>query len=358
MKQDMITRRELTRDRLGAYVRSRVLPSLGITGGDFSLEILPEGTRSVVLRLETSSGRYVLRHLSDPVRAIQTVLTTRHMVTRGVRIPRLLRVDLSPLTRLRVGGYVLLEEWIEGQNLVELALTDRILKDLARSLASLHQVRRDAWGSLVPLAGRRGDYFASMQGRVERRLGDLARNSPEFVSVLADGAILDWFARQHCSGRQPDGYSLCHRRITDTNVLWSEEGGACLIDVITARYGHHAIDLERALYRWCDHVSRLQEVFLDEYFDVFRSVTREQWQEQRDYFRASFHLTQAYRDAKELRSLDATGEESPRGWKSARRNVIRHLVRMLDAMEQAILPPPAAVTANLRARLRRAARAR
>ncbi|MBI4881388.1 MAG: hypothetical protein HY812_17260, partial [Planctomycetes bacterium] len=175
--------------------------------------------------------------------------------------------------------------------------------------------------------------------------------------ALGHAAVAEWRAAQRPAAPQPRGYSLCHLRATDTNVLFTPAGEVYLIDVVTARYGNHAIDLERALYRWCDHVSRREEVFLDEYFRCFTAVTRAQWLERRDYFRVSFHLTQAYRAAKEMRGFRETRGEKYKKTRQRRRTLVRHLLLLVGAMAAARAAPPREAVERLRGAIESAARA-
>ncbi len=355
MKHEMIARRQAMRDRLGRYARSRILPALGLAGGEFELEVPAEGTRSIVLFLNTARGRFLVRCIGNIARAAQTVLVTRHLVARGAPVPRLLYLDFSPVTFLRTGSVVLVEECIDGQNLYELERSDERLRAAARALARLHGIRRASWGPPFVGLGRRGGYFAFLNRRLQRRLADVVAYSPEFAAALGDPVVADWLAAQHAAAAQPGGYSLCHLRVTDTNVLFTPGGEVYLIDVVTARYGNHAIDLERALYRWCNHVARREEVFLDEYFRAFTGVTRAQWQEGRDYFRVSFHLTQAYRAAKEMRGFRETRGEKYKKTRHRRRLLVRHLLLLADAMAAARVAPPGEAVLRLRAEIEAAA---
>jgi len=358
MKHDMIRRRQAVLERLDDYVRERLLGVLGLSGSAFELTIPSEGTRSVVLVLRAGERSFILKCFSSWVRAWSTVLSARHLVSRGAPVPRLIHADLSPWTYWKTGLLVVVEEAIEGRNFLELERTDQRLRAAARALAGLHSISRRTWGPLLPGLGRRGDHFGFLQGRLARRLQDLLSHSPEFGRTVAKPEIPSWFAAQRGRSAAPllQGYSLCHLRVTDTNVLLSGDGQAVLIDLVTARYGHHAVDLERALYRWCEHVRRREELFLEEYFRHFRSSSRERWEQARPYYRAAFHLTQAYRAAKEFRKFQEVEGGHYKKLKRRRRNLTRHLKLLLNVLEAAPDGPAAAVLQDSRAQLRRAAR--
>lgn len=344
MKHSMISRREAEKQRLLGYVEDRLLPMLGLRGVDFELDVPAEGTRSVVLYLNTGQGRFVLKCYRSPVRASHTALATRHLVSRGAPIPRLVASDLSPLTFMRIGNVVLVEERIDGVSFNGLERTDARLAESARALARLHSIRRDSWGTLLPGLGRRGGFFEFLQGRLDRRMGDLTQNSPLLGEAVADPTIREWFQAQRERVSGSGGFSLCHLRVSDSNILFGTDGKAWLIDVLTARYAHPAIDLERALFRWCRHKKPLKERFLASYFQQVEGFTREEWQRGRPYFQASFYLTQAYRAAKELRRFRRLDRDRYRKKiRRRRRTIVRHLGRMLKLFARVDDGPPEAV---------------
>ena len=358
MKHDMISRRQAVLERLDGYVRTRLLGVLGLAGSDFELKIPSEGTRSVVLVLRVGPRRFILKCFNSWPRAVRTVLAARHLISRGASVPRLVHTDLSLRTYLKTGLVVVVEQAISGQSLYELERNDQQLLASARALAGLHSITRLRWGSLLPGLGRRGDHFDFLQARLARRLEDLVSQSPEYGEAIAKPEFQSWFAAQQgaAAASRLRGYSLCHLRVTDTNVLLTADGQAVLIDLVTARYGHHAVDLERALYRWCEHVARREELFLEEYFRHFRVSTREQWEQARAYYRASFHLTQAYRAAKELRKFSEVEGRHFKKINRRRRNLARHLKLLLKVLEAAPDGPNIDLINAAKEQVRRAAR--
>ncbi len=354
MKHDMVARRESVLRRLSGYVESRLLPALGVAGAPFRLSAAPEGTRSIVLFLDVGGRRYVLKCYEEIVRATATVLATRHLVRRGAPVPKLVQADLSPVTRLRLGVFVLVEEFVDGRNLYEIGRSPERLASAGRVLARLHAITRRRWGPLLPGMGRRAGYFDDIHARLTRRLDDLVTEMEGF-EALGRTEIRDWLAAQRKSGLQRGGYSLSHLRVTQTNILFTDDDEARLIDVVTARYAHHAVDLERALQRWCGRKEERREVFLAAYFDALPNVTRAEWEEVRPYHRASFHLTQAYRAAKELRRFLELGK--PAKSRRRRRTLDRHVRRFLRTIAEANDAPPAEVLAETRRSVLDAARA-
>jgi len=354
MKHDMVARREAAIEKLDGYVRTRLADALGCSGEEFTLSVAPEGTRSLVLFLEMPVGRFVVKCLDDIVRATSTVIATRHVVRRGGPVPRLVFADLSPITRMRLGWFVLVEERVEGGSFYEGGRTDARLRAAARALAQLHSVTRPRWGPLLPGLGRRSGYFRDIHARLTRRLDDLVGEMEGFEAI-GRPEIREWLGAQVASGEQAGGYSLSHLRVTQTNIMFPSDDEAVLIDLLTARYAHFAIDLERAVQRWCGLETARREIFLETYFGAFTAVTREQWEAVRPYHRASFHLTQAYRAAKELRKFFANGRIEK--LRRRRRTLDRSLRRMLRTIAEAPDAPPQEILQDTRRRVLAAARA-
>ncbi len=348
MKNSMLARREAARKRLRSYVAVKVVPALGESGA-FDLVVAPEGTRSIVLFLRVGGKRYVIKAHENVASATRILITTRHMVRHDVPVPRILFADLSPVTRLRHGAVFLVDEAIEGGDLATLERTEERLAAAGRALGRMHRVTRGRFGAPLPGLARRTDYFRFLQGRLNRRLDDLARSSAEF-SAVADPIVREWFARQELAATPPGGFSLCHLRVSDSNVLFGPTGEAYLIDVVTARYAHPAIDLERALYRWCNDDPRLSAAFLSAYFATFTGYSRTDWERQRDYHRASFHVTQIYRAAKEYRRFIA--DDNRRKTRRRRRTVTRHAHELLAVLTGALDAPPKEALDGLARRIR------
>ncbi len=329
MKHLVVATRTAALERLRPYVERRVLPALGFAGAPFDLDVAPEGTRSIVLFLTVGGERFVVRGDRDFVQATRTVFAMRHLIRRGAPIPRLLVADLSPVTRVRYGATISVEEMVPGRSLDEVEVDESMIRPAATALARLHAITRSRWGAMLPGVGRKGGYFRALTSRVERRLDDLAANVPD-LRPLTGADVRSWFRGFEGDVEPKDVYSACHLRVSNTNLLVTDAGDARLIDVATARYGHPGIDVERALQRWCRRRKRLEAAFLDEYFRASARLTRSEWERVRPYFGASFHVTQVYRAAKEIRQFTGDGRWQKIGGR--RRTVRRNVERMFDVI--------------------------
>jgi len=338
----MVKKRRAVKARIEGYVRRRVLPALGLRGREFKLKVPKEGTRSIVLFLHVGEQRFVLRVEDRIGRALRTWVWTRHIMARKAPAPRLLFADLSPWTRLRLGYFILVEEFVDGRNLYEVEATPERLRSAGVALASFHAATRSSWGPLLPV-GRRSGFFRVQQDRLTRRLDELVKILPA-LAVFGDPVARAWLDARAPELDTSFGYSLCHLRVSDTNVLFRADDTAVLIDIVTARYSHPGSDLERAVHRWCKNVPERRELFLDAYCGRFERFTRSMWERSRPYFHASFHLTQANRVAQRARKMERRADlEQPNRraeYQELRHMVVSNLRDALTVFRGSGAPPP------------------
>jgi len=174
-------------------------------------------------RLSFSDGLAVEgRILESPARAA---------VMRGL----LSMLDQDSFARvLARHGSALIEEWVDGDALDEVPVTDRHLQRCGRALARLHTAR-PAWvqapaESPQGLAGRLDDL-------VDRGL--LERASAVYAAALT---------RRFAPARTSSG--LCHGEFCGENIVIRPDGSPCVIDNETIALGFHDYDLARTWYRW------------------------------------------------------------------------------------------------------------
>jgi hypothetical protein len=306
-------------DRLHDYVRRRLLPRLHASG-EFELTPATKGRRSIVVFLECSAGRFVLKCHPEFVRAFRTYFAQRHIEKLGGPIPRLLVADFSPLTYLELGAFVLVEEAFEGKHLAELTDRSAAIADAARSLAGFHDLRDTGFGALMPFLRRRRGYFEAIMRRIERRIVHLGGVDRHFRPLLAP-AFIEWFERFRDRVEDGSPYELSHLRMTGTNVLIGEEGTARIIDIVTSRYARAAFDLTSALHRWC-HNEAQRDVLLASYFATRKTMTRERFERDYAFYHVYFHFSQAHDHGEVIQSLDQRRKlTGKRNWPKRRARV-------------------------------------
>jgi Ser/Thr protein kinase RdoA (MazF antagonist) len=221
----------------------------GRAGHAFAVEV--EGRKLAVLRA-VSRRRRLLR-LEEAARRLEAL---------GVRVPRVLWCDPSPLRRWWRGAYLLLEEYLPGQTLAATADRAPVLAQLAGLLARLHSEKRPEWGTF----GRRkrrgyARYRLSQAGgalRALRRSG--AVEAPEAAAVAR--RLSAW---RRCL-EQLDQFHLIHNDLHFANVMVSPQGGVGLIDLYRLRFDRREREIAALLARLEDIDPGKRAVFEEEYW--------------------------------------------------------------------------------------------
>jgi Phosphotransferase enzyme family len=326
-------RREQMIARLHAYVRRRVLPRLGASG-EYSLTPATKGRRSIVVFLDCSAGRFVLKCHPELTRAARTYFAHRHVEKLSAPVPRLVHVDFSMRTYAELGALVLVEEAFPGKLLAEFEDRASAIAVAARALARFNDHTSEGYGALLPGVRRKVGYFEAVMRRVRRRMEQLVTSVRQFRGIDV-AAMETWFNAFEKRVEDGSPYELTHLRMSGTNVLVGENGEARVIDIVTARYARSAFDLVNALHRWC-HSPAQREILLDAYFAERRGMTRAQFDRDVAFYHACFHVSQAHDYGDRIEALQrarADGEPIERTKKRAALRVARqHLRAALDAM--------------------------
>jgi Ser/Thr protein kinase RdoA (MazF antagonist) len=277
-----------------AYARKRLLPKLGLPDQEVEVRVPTRGERSLVFLLtfagrDGETVRAALRMVPRAMVAWTTWMASRLLARKGVRVPRLLAADLSPLTRLRFGGFALCEEEIVGRHVDEAGFRPDDVRAAARTLGALHRIARSRHGD--PLVGRGGSIARYHHKRTCLALARL-RGYPDGAPLAA--AAEPWLAR--AVGALDDGrpFGLLHGRLNGGNLIVDAAGEAWLIDVWSARYDCPEREIVRALHRLTDSPAGA-EAFLDTYFAAREPGAADAYERRGPFFHAQFHLYEAVR---------------------------------------------------------------
>lgn len=300
MPSSIQDRRTEILDRLRGYVSRRVLPRLGARG-EFQLVPATKGRRSIVVFLECSAGRFVLKCHDEITRAARTYFAHRHIEDRGGPIPRLLHSDFTPRTYAELGCFVLVEEAFPGKLLAEFTDRTSAIRVAAAALAQFHDLDSPGYGALLPGVRRRRGYFDAAMRRIRRRIAQLGSSARRFRPLLAP-AVMNWFERFRDRIEDGSPYELTHLRMSGTNVLVSDAGEARVIDIVTARYARSGFDLTSALHRWC-HDEAQRDAMLESYFAARKNLTRERFERDFAFYHAYFHFSQAHDHGETIEEL-------------------------------------------------------
>jgi len=291
-------------------VATHVLPHLGARGRDFEVTIPLYGRSSLVYLVDVAGGAsFALRvepswqrYLAFRQRRRATLFWTR----RGLPTPRLLYEDLSPLTRLKTGLFLLAEERVEGGNVVDQGPESGAFEALGRALARVHALTR-SWHHGALFRPKLGGYAHHFRRRNRERSREL-----EHAGVLTNTRRqkLDrWFESFEPALRSLKVYSLIHRRCTESDVMFGVSGEASILEPYRSGFGVFATDLVRAEQRICrgdpDRIARLHEAYFAAAPAVFTTI----YEQLAPAFRAELHLGHARRWAGKNAGLAAETEK-------------------------------------------------
>jgi len=289
--------------RVADYARGPLTRRLHAPAPPIAVRPPPRGMRSLVYLVDFAGlPRVVLRADGRWLRAARLAYNFRSFARLGLPVPRLLGCDLSPLTRLRWGFYVLAEEFVEG-HFVDHA-PDRVaaVRAAARALARFHSVTRRTWG--WPGIPRLGSYRAYFLGHVAKRAANLARRLPQGQAERLNA----WFREQAAAAPLGSPFALTHGRVNCGNFVVRPDGEATLLDLIEARYGSFCPDLVAALDRLCARDETLMSAFLREYFAARPPECRAAFEGSRTFFEASRAVGRASNLTRRLARATDPGE--------------------------------------------------
>ncbi|MBI4605195.1 MAG: aminoglycoside phosphotransferase family protein [Planctomycetes bacterium] len=232
-------RRERARGAAAAYVGRRLLPRLGLAGASFELAAPGSGLRSVVFFLSAEGRELVLRLVEGRGDARWLAAAVDLFAARSLPAPRPVCRDVSVWTRLRWGWAAFVEERVQGVP-ASAGMPREALRAMGRAYGRVHAVGSDGWDR--PHALRRGDYMGDRLRRAARLASEAADRAPAALAVRLREALSELeSSRPPC----PVRYSLCHNRVTPSNVVLGPCGECVLIDLERVKFGSCLEELAR-----------------------------------------------------------------------------------------------------------------
>jgi Ser/Thr protein kinase RdoA (MazF antagonist) len=289
-------------DAIAAYARGPLVRRLGAPGPPTSVRPATRGVRSLVFLADFDGfPRVILRASEGWQRSARLAYNFRSFARLRLPVPRLLARDLSPLTRLRWGFYLLVEQFEQGQHPDDAPDREAATRAVARALARFHNVQARMWG--WPGFPRLGSYRAHFLKRAAKSAAHLA----PALATGQTGPLNAWFREHAAAAPLGSPFSLTHSRINCGNFVVRPDGEATLVDLVEARYGCFCPDLISAFDRLCERDERLMSAFLDEYFGGRPAACRETFEASRGFFEANRALARAGTYARRI----ARGPDAP-----------------------------------------------
>ncbi len=223
------------------YAERTLLPALGAPGARFQLAVPREGVRSLVFFVTIEpSRRLVMRCVPRRGDARWLAAAVDTFAARSLPAPRPVYRDLSLWTRWTRGWSVFVEDLVEGEPASD-SMPRESLIGMGRAYARVHSVTSDGWDR--PHRPRGGDMLAEWAMWAER-LGNVAARAsrkarPDLARELDDRGR--WLHEHRPESMR--AYSLCHNRVTPSNVVIRPDGSCVLIDLERVKFGSHLHEL-------------------------------------------------------------------------------------------------------------------
>ena len=215
----------------------------------------------MVFDVRVGGRRFLLRVFrisrSDEARAHHDA--SNLLQAHGVTVPRILDYCVSPR---RYRAVMLLEEFVEGESLGALRMTEDHLKAQARQLARLHSITRRSWGPLFQEC--RAPLFPALAKRALRNLDQL-RHAGVDVDESVERQTRRWCDSWSERLQAVDCFSLTHGDIHRANGIFTADGDYCLIDFTKFEYALAAKDIVRYRHKLCRNNATKFGVFREEY---------------------------------------------------------------------------------------------
>lgn len=221
--------------------------------GPLRAEQFATGQSNPTYRLESPSGRYVLRR--KPTGAL---LKSAHAVDREFRVQRALAGTEVPVARMHalceddgvIGSAFYVMDHVDGRNFVDPRLPDLAVEDRApvvdamnAVLAAIHSVDVDAIG--LADYGRAGNYYRRQIDRWTTQY-----RASETGTVTAMDELMHWL---DANVPPDDGRrALVHGDYRLDNLLFAPDGPACVavLDWELSTLGHPFADLAGVVMQW------------------------------------------------------------------------------------------------------------
>lgn len=301
--------------RMTRYLTTVLCPALGIAP-IFDEVDLPENSAKSTILLVRPRGRpaFVLRCLSSASEAEKLVRVARFVGERGLPAPRLIHAEVSPAHFKQHGFGAVVEELVEGSHAEGGAATQEEITGLAKSLARLHATENSQYGSLGKL--KNGQFFDAMiLTKIENRLAEISKFDPDFKKAWKGQIVA--FVKSFRKKWDKDGsYALTHDKINTANVIFTADGRALFLDIVSMRFGAPGKDLAAALYYFCSTEGD-EKMLKRVYFDALRTERRIHYERFEPLYRMWHHLGRWAAKSQSLHKRSKRGAENKQGMRES-----------------------------------------
>ena len=276
------------------YIDTRLLPQLGLSSPECSVEVPLGGKKSCLRLVKGKNGKgYVVRAFPKNKRKEAYQLYSADDLLERNKVPAPRLVDFAEEFSSRNVTFVT-EEYLEGKNWKELELNEVLVRKLGTLLARLHRVESDHWGPITRDKSPGGSFGNSRLKRVKNRLRRVKKFAPHTISKEEFRGVREWFRAFRIRLDGLERFELIHDKINHGNILYQEEkGDLYLLDFATLQYGCRAKDVIQAECGLLQDNDELIKEFREEYFSAFPEPVKEQFGKLANFYRGYYHLSRS-----------------------------------------------------------------
>lgn len=249
------------------------------------------GVKSLVRLVEFPDGRgIVLRVFPRRQRSLahKLYLADDLLEKYNISAPRI--IDYEPsFSRARLA--IIAEEYIVGDHVNQLSLTDDRIQQIAHLLGALHRIKSSTSGDIQK--PKRSRYANALMRKVAHRLRNIRRHSLAVLDRRYLRSVRKWFLRWKSAFVYFSLYDLIHDKLNRGNVIFSaDRKSVFLLDFATLQYGYKAKDLAQLYAEVLRDDPLLIEKFEHWYFTFLKEHELVELREIYPFFHAYYHLSQ------------------------------------------------------------------
>lgn len=296
----------LSRKQIDLYVKDYLLPQLSRDHASYHFELTERGQRSTIIYLTVEDFKpLVLKGTKKKRKAEHMWEGTHYLLSHGIKVPEIIRLDLSRKTLKRFGCYFVCEEKIEGRVYEELDNSIDSLPLVADAFSRLHHIKRSGWGRIDN--SKRYRFWSYLKRNIQEKLQRLRAYQDLFPSKRCE-FYWHWFKTHKDTISRYKTFSLSHCDPHMHNVLISNDNEVYLLDNDALRYLPLSIDFYKLQYNFCQDDVKKTTRWQQAYLSYLSKVEVEEFNESKDFFHCYILLDFAQRGAYNLTHPEDTTE--------------------------------------------------
>lgn len=273
------------------YLVNVLLPREEVDFAQCKVYIPLFGLKSLIRLVEFPDGRGIaLRLFPRRQRSLahKLYLADDLLEKHNIAAPRI--IDYEP-SFSRAHLAVIAEEYIVGDHINQISLTDDMIQRIAQLVAALHRIKSPAWGDIEKPG--RGRFAQALMRKVAHRLRGIRKHSLATLDRRYLKSVRKWFLRWQSAFAYFPLYDLIHDKLHQGNLIFSaDRQNVFLLDFATLQFGYKAKDLAQLYAEILSDDRSLIQKFEHYYFASLKEHELAELRELYPFFHAYYHLSQ------------------------------------------------------------------